>query len=326
MPGEADVSLPWDALRQAEGDIPWEALEQFAAALAAEPSLWEKLKELYESSMEAVGLAASFECIYVPGIFALAAPSLDVATREKVAEFLVAEILLTDEDDDLLFETLVPASGSLGGAALRPVLAALDRLGGDEAAWSYLWELTRHAADSGDPQLRNDVAVRASRVLDCVRRGELDVLAAIMPAWALAKLGHTEARPLLERVWQMTRDPDIGDALRLMDDALSYSPFPGVWTLPVKEWLPDRWRWLREWYEVAEETDEEEHEIARDEGDDTLEDERPGNELVGDELDAADEPDPGHRLDGSVAAPESVGRNDPCPCGSGKKYKRCCGR
>jgi uncharacterized protein len=20
-----------------------------------------------------------------------------------------------------------------------------------------------------------------------------------------------------------------------------------------------------------------------------------------------------------------VGRNDPCPCGSGKKYKRCCG-
>jgi uncharacterized protein YecA (UPF0149 family) len=21
----------------------------------------------------------------------------------------------------------------------------------------------------------------------------------------------------------------------------------------------------------------------------------------------------------------AVGRNDPCPCGSGKKYKRCCG-
>ncbi|MDE0519675.1 MAG: SEC-C metal-binding domain-containing protein, partial [Candidatus Dadabacteria bacterium] len=23
---------------------------------------------------------------------------------------------------------------------------------------------------------------------------------------------------------------------------------------------------------------------------------------------------------------KKVGRNDPCPCGSGKKYKRCCGR
>ena len=23
---------------------------------------------------------------------------------------------------------------------------------------------------------------------------------------------------------------------------------------------------------------------------------------------------------------DKVGRNDPCPCGSGKKYKNCCGR
>ncbi|MEK7817896.1 MAG: SEC-C metal-binding domain-containing protein, partial [Actinomycetota bacterium] len=36
---------------------------------------------------------------------------------------------------------------------------------------------------------------------------------------------------------------------------------------------------------------------------------------------------------GSAAAPaaatprkvDKVGRNDPCPCGSGKKYKKCCG-
>jgi len=27
-----------------------------------------------------------------------------------------------------------------------------------------------------------------------------------------------------------------------------------------------------------------------------------------------------------VPAPRRVGRNDPCPCGSGKKYKHCCGR
>jgi uncharacterized protein YecA (UPF0149 family) len=23
---------------------------------------------------------------------------------------------------------------------------------------------------------------------------------------------------------------------------------------------------------------------------------------------------------------EKIGRNQPCPCGSGKKYKHCCGR
>jgi preprotein translocase subunit SecA len=27
-----------------------------------------------------------------------------------------------------------------------------------------------------------------------------------------------------------------------------------------------------------------------------------------------------------VRAQPKVGRNDPCPCGSGKKYKKCCGR
>ena len=26
------------------------------------------------------------------------------------------------------------------------------------------------------------------------------------------------------------------------------------------------------------------------------------------------------------AVSEKVGRNDPCPCGSGKKYKKCCGQ
>ncbi|HEU5061319.1 MAG TPA: SEC-C metal-binding domain-containing protein, partial [Kofleriaceae bacterium] len=40
---------------------------------------------------------------------------------------------------------------------------------------------------------------------------------------------------------------------------------------------------------------------------------------------AAPEPlcDAVHRL--LAAAPRAAGRNDPCPCGSGRKYKRCCG-
>lgn len=27
----------------------------------------------------------------------------------------------------------------------------------------------------------------------------------------------------------------------------------------------------------------------------------------------------------TVVAKPTVGRNDPCPCGSGRKYKKCCG-
>lgn len=32
------------------------------------------------------------------------------------------------------------------------------------------------------------------------------------------------------------------------------------------------------------------------------------------------------KLSKTVVKGEKVGRNDPCPCGSGKKYKKCCGR
>ena len=28
----------------------------------------------------------------------------------------------------------------------------------------------------------------------------------------------------------------------------------------------------------------------------------------------------------TIRKPKKIGRNDPCPCGSGKKYKKCCGR
>jgi len=30
--------------------------------------------------------------------------------------------------------------------------------------------------------------------------------------------------------------------------------------------------------------------------------------------------------DEPVVTTGKVGRNDPCPCGSGKKYKKCCGK
>ncbi|MGN0165400.1 MAG: SEC-C metal-binding domain-containing protein [Lachnospiraceae bacterium] len=32
------------------------------------------------------------------------------------------------------------------------------------------------------------------------------------------------------------------------------------------------------------------------------------------------------RKSGTVVKPKKVGRNDPCPCGSGRKYKQCCGK
>lgn len=31
-------------------------------------------------------------------------------------------------------------------------------------------------------------------------------------------------------------------------------------------------------------------------------------------------------LQKTIVKEEKIGRNDPCPCGSGKKYKKCCGK
>lgn len=32
------------------------------------------------------------------------------------------------------------------------------------------------------------------------------------------------------------------------------------------------------------------------------------------------------KASGTVRKAKKIGRNDPCPCGSGKKYKKCCGK
>ncbi|MBI2070036.1 MAG: preprotein translocase subunit SecA [Elusimicrobia bacterium] len=60
----------------------------------------------------------------------------------------------------------------------------------------------------------------------------------------------------------------------------------------------------------------------------------PAEQKSAQELEAAASPPDGAgrrprpKVAAPVAAPsmKTIGRNDPCPCGSGKKYKRCCGR
>jgi preprotein translocase subunit SecA len=41
---------------------------------------------------------------------------------------------------------------------------------------------------------------------------------------------------------------------------------------------------------------------------------------------AVSEPEKDEELESEAAQKAKVGRNDPCPCGSGKKYKKCCGQ
>ena len=116
-----------------------------------------------------------------------------------------------------------------------------------------------------------------------------------------------------------------GKAERLPDDLVK------SWLTPVEKWLPEAWDSWRDWWknelpdllkgwEEAEanglEDDFNEDEADDDEYGDDAED--------GEEPEASDEDEP--QLNPIRDTAPHIGRNDPCPCGSGKKYKKCCGR
>lgn len=69
----------------------------------------------------------------------------------------------------------------------------------------------------------------------------------------------------------------------------------------------------------------------RNESDDSAQSRAPARAFAGDYVD--DDPGDDFEFEGPIDSPTTirragprVGRNDPCPCGSGKKYKKCCGR
>ncbi|NUQ60867.1 MAG: SEC-C domain-containing protein [Pirellulales bacterium] len=81
-----------------------------------------------------------------------------------------------------------------------------------------------------------------------------------------------------------------------------------------------------------EDEDEEDEEVEDEEEKVDPRDLGPSNEDMDDEVDADDDFDENDnkRADGASEMPapltrgETIGRNEPCPCGSGKKYKQCC--
>ncbi len=314
MPDEPDAPLPWAALKHTEGDIPWPALERFADALAEDPGLWPQLRGLYEAYFDSD--LPTYEFLYVPAIVALAAPRLGPEMRFEIAAFLVDEAMAAAEDeDDLLCEVTGIACGALGPDALPAILEALDDSQPGDPGWVALWPLTCLAAESSDPAMREGVAARCIRLLVSVEANAADIQDACLAADTLAKLKWAEARPLIERLWQRTRNADLREALRYLDGKADPKAWKEMWEDPVREWVQERWEWARE---QAEE-DEEEPEEDDDQGE-------PSYELEGgagwEQEEEADEVQPGPPLQ----SPPTVGRNDPCPCGSGKKFKKCCGR
>jgi hypothetical protein len=83
--------------------------------------------------------------------------------------------------------------------------------------------------------------------------------------------------------------------------------------------------WEGEWDDEGGEEDEWDHDEWEEEGDGDAEADAPSgwvDSLLQDYEPDDDEPDAWSEP--IVNTGLKIGRNDPCPCGSGKKYKKCC--
>jgi hypothetical protein len=255
--------LPWAELWHTHGGIPWSALETFADAVAAEPDLAEELFKTYEQAREVSLTKICYADLYVPAIFALAALKLDEDRRRRIGEFLVKKLAEAGkDDDDLMMEVLVSASGSMGPAIVPTVLNAIAAEPDTRGAWIHLWSLTALAAETEDAALRDQTVQACVGLLERADRGEVDVDDGMEAAHTLGLLRHTEYLELLKRLSKKC-DPfagraDYEAAVELLNGSTEQDEWTEAWEEPVQEWLAYHWQTVSDWFarQAAEELED----------------------------------------------------------------------
>ncbi|MEN6425324.1 MAG: hypothetical protein ABFE13_08170 [Phycisphaerales bacterium] len=246
----------WDALHRSEVDIPWSAMEALADALAADPDLTDNLFLAYDEAREAVLDTASFVPLYVPAVFALAAPKLDERRRREIGESLIARLVEAGEQDDhLMMEVLVAAAGAMGPSILPLVFGVVIDEGVSPGAWSQLWGLTKLAVGA-EQALRGEVVAACAELLERIARDEVECEFGIEAAWTLVALGQGEHVELLRRLELKSRWTlayiDYSGARQALEEHRD-SPLPQeLWELPVRDWFEPRWRRTRDWLAVQD--------------------------------------------------------------------------
>jgi hypothetical protein len=251
MDTNARRKLPWDQLKRTEGDIPWEALEQFARAAVADKEVIEGLLGLFEESAETYEERRSFECLYISAILAMAGPDLSDAGRNRVARFLVRSMLdAADTGDEALADVLPAAIGTLGPEVVLP--AVLEFMPADFAPWEVtlgLWKVASLARQARDAGLRERVVALCTEALGRAESGAIELHEVEPAAWALARIGETASRPLLQGLLDKSQSPEeIQDSLYILDGKLDLLPEEEPWTRPVRQWVTEHREITRLWY------------------------------------------------------------------------------
>jgi uncharacterized protein YecA (UPF0149 family) len=220
--------------------------------------------------------------------------ALRVLMRLGDAAHLAIEPLLPllGEEDDTLREEMPFFYAAMGQAAIEPLTRQLLDTEADTYTRSGAGESLQEMAEA-HPELRGAIVPILEQALTI--ETEDDALAAFLVC-NLLDIKAKESLPIIEKAFEEER---VDETIVQMADVEEHFDLPRVTpskrvffteegddiALPIDEWHEAR----RQAGMVAEE-DEEEEEVAV-----------------------------------PYVAPPKVGRNDPCPCGSGKKYKRCHG-
>src|SRR5579884_392044 len=192
---------------------------------------------------------------------------------------------LLGEEDDWLREEMPFFYAARGIPAIEPLTAVLTNHEADTYLRAGAGDALSEIAQA-HPETRDEVIRRLEQAL--MAEQEDDSLAAFLII-NLLDVGAKESVPLIRQAFEEGR---VDEGIVQMADVEEHFGLPV--TTPRKAWS--------DLFDEAEEA-EEDWDLGE-----------PG------EMEAA----PQESMQPYVAPPK-VGRNEPCPCGSGKKYKKCCG-
>jgi len=201
---------------------------------------------------------------------------------------------LLDDDDDYVNEASAFYYAAMGEPAIEPLFKAL--MDSEEDTY-YRAGAGSALAEMGEqiPELRDRIVGMLEQALVLEQEDKATV------ALLITNLLDLDARESLAIIQQAFAEGRVDLSVVQMPEVEEHFDLPVV--TPYVDWTK-----LPEYADEMGEDDEEEYEDwSEDTPAVTPEDAEP------------------REVQTPFVAQEKVGRNDPCPCGSGKKYKKCCG-
>lgn len=323
-----EQAAPFDPLllSDPERGLGWQELEVLAQRLADEPDGWQPVAEALASyqrrSLEDPSLA-EVTWMKAPAVLSLIGRQSEVTTRRAIAREMIEAMDRYGMDHDFGHEVLIYATQYLGPSILPEVLAQIRVADPELPSWYSLISLPDLAVHPEATVAEQALGIEACEVL--LRRaiaGQIACDKIECVAWPLVALNHTPSLGLIKQVLermdaQDRRQPKLFGGVNELRQA--YRVLTGKETLDYDPHDLDR---LKDGIEplLVQYWDQNQQYLADEENHHQQSFEQLAMMMGRDMLMPDTEVSP---LD--LPKPRKVGRNEPCPCGSGKKYKKCCG-